>query len=75
MLKKFGMIDCKSVSAPMQTSCKLSQDDYSKDADQRQYRSMIDILLYVIASRPDVMQIVDRVQVFKQHQMNHVFWQ
>jgi hypothetical protein len=41
MLKKFGMEDCKPVSTPMQTSCKLSKDDDSKDADQRLYRSMI----------------------------------
>jgi hypothetical protein len=55
MLKKFGMIDCKPISTPMQTSCKLSKDDDSKDANQRQYKSMIGSLLYVIASRPDVM--------------------
>jgi hypothetical protein len=52
------MEDCKPVITPMQTSCKLSKDDDSKSTDQRQYRSMIDSLLYVIASRPDVMQAV-----------------
>jgi hypothetical protein len=52
MLKKFGMEDCKPVSTPMQTSCKLSKDDDSKDADQRLYRSMIGSLLYVTSSRP-----------------------
>jgi hypothetical protein len=46
---------CKPVITPMQTSCKLSKDDDSKSTDQRKYRSMIDSLLYVIASRPDVM--------------------
>ena len=54
MLKRFGMEDCKPVITPMQTNCKLRKDD-SKSIDQRQYRSMIGILLYVIASRPDVM--------------------
>jgi hypothetical protein len=58
MLKRFGMEDCKPVITPMQTSCKLSKDDDSKSTDQRQYRSMIGILLYVTASRPDVMQVV-----------------
>ena len=33
MLKKFGMTDCKPVNTPMQTSCKLSRDDDSKDED------------------------------------------
>jgi hypothetical protein len=29
VIKKFGMEDCKPVSNPMQTSCKLSKDDVS----------------------------------------------
>jgi hypothetical protein len=58
MLKRFGMEDCKLVITPMQTSCKLSKDDDSKYTDQRQYRSMIGILLYVTTSRLDVMQAV-----------------
>jgi len=33
ILKKFGMTDCKPVSIPMRMSCKLSKDDYSKDAN------------------------------------------
>jgi hypothetical protein len=52
------MEDCKPVITPMQINCKLSKDDDSKSIDQRQYRSMIDILIYVTASRPDVMQAV-----------------
>jgi hypothetical protein len=55
ILKRFGMEDCKLVINPMQTSCKLSKDDGSKSTDQRQYRSMIGSLLYVISSRLDVM--------------------
>jgi hypothetical protein len=35
MFKNFGMTDCKPISIPMQTSCKLSKDDDSKDAYQR----------------------------------------
>jgi hypothetical protein len=61
MLKRFGMEDCNPVITPMQTSCKLSKDDDSKSTDQRQYRSMIGSLLYVTASRPDVMQAVGQV--------------
>ena len=55
MLKKFKMEDCKPVLTPMVTGCKLSIDDSSKDVDQKLYRSMIGSLLYVTASRPDVM--------------------
>jgi hypothetical protein len=49
----------------LQTSCKLSKDDDSKSTDQRQYRSMINNLLYVIASRPDVIQAVEQVAQFQ----------
>ena len=59
------MEDCKPVITPMQTSCKLNKDDDSKSTDQRQYRSMIGSLLYVTASRPDVMQTVGQVAQFQ----------
>jgi hypothetical protein len=58
ILKRFEMDDCKLVTIPMQTSCKLRKDDDSKSTDQSQYRSMIGSLLYVIASRPYVMHAV-----------------
>jgi len=55
MLKKLKMEDCKLVLTPIVTGCKLSIDDASKDVDQWLYRYMIGNLLYVTASRPDVM--------------------
>jgi hypothetical protein len=58
MLKRFGMEDCKLVTTPMQTNCKLRKDDDSKSTDQRKYRLMIGSLLYVTTSIPDVMQAV-----------------
>jgi hypothetical protein len=58
ILKRFGMEDCKPVITPMQTSCKLRKDDDSKSTYQKQCRSMIGSLLYVIVSRPGVMQEV-----------------
>jgi hypothetical protein len=65
MLKRFGMEDCKPVITPMQTSCKLSNDDDSKSTNQRKYRSMIGSLLYVTTSRPNVMQAVGKVAQFQ----------
>ena len=65
MLKKFGMEDCKPISTPMITGCKLRKDDESKEVDQRLYRSMIGSLLYVIASRSDVLQVVGQVEMFQ----------
>ena len=61
MLKRFGMEDYKPTTTPMKTSCNLRKYDDSKSIDQRKYRSMIGSLLYVIASKPDVMQVVGQV--------------
>jgi hypothetical protein len=56
ILKKFQMEDSSTVSTPMVVGCKLSKDDISPDVDQRIYRSMIGSLLYITASRPNIMQ-------------------
>jgi hypothetical protein len=58
ILKKFGMENCALVSTPMTTSCKLNKDDDAPEIDQTMYRSMIGSLLYLIASRPDIIQAV-----------------
>jgi hypothetical protein len=64
MLKRFGMEDCKPVTTPMKTSCKLRKDDDSKSTDQRKYRSMMGSLLHVTTSRPDVIHEVGEVARF-----------
>jgi hypothetical protein len=55
MLKKFGMEDAKGSSTLMGTSGGLDSDMSGNMVDQKMYRSMIGSLLYVTASRPDVM--------------------
>jgi hypothetical protein len=55
MLKKFGMNKAKSISTPMGTNGNLDSDASGNMVDQKLYRSMIGSLLYVTASRPDVM--------------------
>ena len=55
MLKKFGMDDAKAISTPMGTSGSFDSDASGNMVDQKLYRSMIRSLLYVTASRTDVM--------------------
>jgi hypothetical protein len=55
MLKKFEMDESKAISTPMGTSGSLDSDASGNMVDQKMYRSMIGSLLYVTASRPDVM--------------------
>ena len=51
----------KHVSTPMVTGCKLSKDDESMEVYHTMFRSMTSSLLYVTATRLDVMQVVGLV--------------
>ena len=65
MLKRFQMEYSSDVSTPMVFGCKLSKDDPSPNVDQRTYQLMIGSLLYIIASSPDIMQVVGMVGRFQ----------
>jgi hypothetical protein len=58
ILKKFGMKDGKPIKTPMGTNGHLDLDTGGKSIDQKVYRSMIGSLLYLCASRPDIMLYV-----------------
>lgn len=49
----------------MATGCKLSKDDGSPYVDQKDYRYLIGGLLYLTASRPDIMQVVYLVSIYQ----------
>jgi hypothetical protein len=55
ILNKFGMKDAKPIKTPMGTNGHLDLDTGGKSVDQKVYRSMIGSLLYLCASRPDIM--------------------
>jgi hypothetical protein len=55
ILKKFGMDKAKPIKAPMGTNGHLDLDMGGKSMDQKVYRSVIGSLLYLCASRPDIM--------------------
>jgi hypothetical protein len=55
MIKKFGMIESKAISTPIGTNDNLDSDVSGNMVDQKLYRSMIGSLLYVTASRPNIM--------------------
>jgi hypothetical protein len=61
MLKRFQMEDSTPMSTPMVTRCKLRNDDDSLDVDQISYRYMIENLLYITTSHPDIMHAVGMV--------------
>jgi hypothetical protein len=55
ILTKFGMKDAKPIKTPMGTNGHLDLNTGGKSVDQKVYRSMIGSLLYLCASRPDIM--------------------
>ena len=55
MLKKFDMVNAKPIKTPMPTNGHLDLNIEGKAVDTKVYHSMIGSLLYLCASRPDIM--------------------
>jgi hypothetical protein len=55
ILKRFGMDNAKPIKTPMGTNGHLDLDLGGTSVDQKVYRSMIGSLIYLCASRPDIM--------------------
>ncbi|GJT76710.1 putative ribonuclease H-like domain-containing protein [Tanacetum coccineum] len=55
ILKKFDFANVKTASTPIETQKPLVKDEEANDVDVHLYRSMIGSLMYLTASRPDIM--------------------
>ncbi|GJU25566.1 putative ribonuclease H-like domain-containing protein [Tanacetum coccineum] len=58
ILKKFDFVTMKTTSTPIETNKALLKDEEAEDVDVHLYRSMIGSLMYLTASRPDIMFVV-----------------
>ncbi|GJW11170.1 retrovirus-related pol polyprotein from transposon TNT 1-94 [Tanacetum coccineum] len=58
ILKKFGMDSCDPVDTPMVDRLKLDEDPLGIRVDQTQFLSMVGSLIYLTASRPDLVFVV-----------------
>ncbi|GKA03177.1 putative ribonuclease H-like domain-containing protein [Tanacetum coccineum] len=58
ILKKFDFDSVKTASTPIETQKPLVKDEEAADVDVHLYRSMIGSLMYLTASRPDIMYVV-----------------
>ena len=54
LLKRFDMENCKEIATPMGASTYLDKDESGKAVELTKYRGMIGSLLYLTASRPDI---------------------
>ena len=55
IIKKFGIDGVKSRKTPMSTTTKLNKDENGKSVDKKRFRGMIESLLYLTASKLDIM--------------------
>ncbi|GKB64389.1 putative ribonuclease H-like domain-containing protein [Tanacetum coccineum] len=55
ILKKFDFVNVKTASTPIETQKHLVKDEEASDVDVHLFRYMIGSLMYLTASRPDIM--------------------
>ncbi|GKB59333.1 putative ribonuclease H-like domain-containing protein, partial [Tanacetum coccineum] len=65
ILRKFNYTDVKSTSTPVDLEKPLVKDGDATDVDEHLYRSMIRSLMYLTASRPDIMFVVCKCARFQ----------
>jgi hypothetical protein len=64
VLSRFNMQECKAAITPTVMGLKLSREDSSKDFDPSLYKSIVGSLMYLTATRPDIMYAVSLISRF-----------
>lgn len=55
VLEKFGMENCKKVETPLAADMKIMKEDVAEKINPTTYRILIGCLLYITATRPDIL--------------------
>ena len=55
VLKRFGMMESNSVNNPIVPGCKINKDEDGITVDETYYKQLVGSLLYLTATRPDLM--------------------
>eukprot|EP00253_Pinus_taeda_P006526 PITA_06526 len=64
VLERFNMQESKAVISPTVMGLKLSKEDNNKDFDPSLYKSIAGSLMYLTATRPDIMYVVSLISIF-----------
>jgi hypothetical protein len=67
VLERFGMENSNAVCSPMVTGTKLSKHDQGNEVDSTQFKQIIGSLMYLTATRPDLMFAVNMIARFMEH--------
>lgn len=67
LLKQFKMDDCKASATPYQSGVKLMKDCESSQVDTPLYHQLVNTLIYLSHSQPDISFVVSVVSHFTQN--------
>jgi hypothetical protein len=54
IVERYGMLDCKPISTPMDPNVKFKVDDDKNLENMTMYQKMVGSLIYLILTRPDI---------------------
>lgn len=64
ILRRFRMDICKPAETPIALGTKLSKSDEGSTVDSTLYKSLVNSLMYLTATRPDIMFVASFVSIF-----------
>jgi hypothetical protein len=70
IIRKFRMVGCKPMATPLAANERIKKEDGGKKVDATLYRSLVGNLLYLIATRPDIMFAASLLSRFM-HSQSH----
>lgn len=71
LLKRFNLLNCKTVATPMNVNEKLQLDDDIEKADGSYFRSLVGGLIYLTHTRPDISFSVGMISRFMHRPSKH----
>ncbi|KAE8688597.1 hypothetical protein F3Y22_tig00110963pilonHSYRG00163 [Hibiscus syriacus] len=67
LLKRFGMLECKSTSTPMEPNIKMCAHEGKDLEDATMYRQLVGSLIYLTLTRPDISYAVGVMSRYMQN--------
>ncbi|KAE8704478.1 hypothetical protein F3Y22_tig00110450pilonHSYRG00264 [Hibiscus syriacus] len=67
LLKRFGMLECKSTSTPMEPNIKMCAHEVKDLEDATMYRQLVGSLIYLTLTRPDISYAVGVMSRYMQN--------
>ncbi|KAE8676041.1 hypothetical protein F3Y22_tig00111634pilonHSYRG00007 [Hibiscus syriacus] len=67
LLKRFGMLECKSTSTPMEPNIKMCAHEGKDLEDATMYRQLVGSLIYLTLTRPDISNAVGVMSRYMQN--------